>query len=208
MKTRRLSNKFPSRTNVADRYQPKGSLESPLILSPRQCAHQGLTIDPVGLHPPTPARGQDRGGVDHMALAPFGLQHPADPEAIQTGLLDDDNREVPAGPPAALRLSSANRRRSSDTSLAGTECFDIFSPPPGDRDVISQTLRDSSIETKITPSSVRIAACAGRDASSGIVASKSGGQQPHSQRAPVASQTPMGSIGAIEASGCRSPSAF
>src|SRR6266568_431173 len=76
---------------------------------------------------------------------------------------------------AALRLSSANRRRSPDTSLAGTECLDIFSPPPGDRDVISQVLRDSSSETKIAPRSARIAACAGRGASSGIVASRVGG---------------------------------
>src|SRR6266853_1978175 len=98
----------------------------------------------------------------------------------------------------ALRLSSANRRRSPDTSLAGTECFDIFSPAPGDRDVISQVLRDSSSETKIAPSSVRIAACAARGASSGIVASRWVGQQPHSQRATVASQTPMGSIGALQ----------
>src|SRR6266853_38040 len=75
----------------------------------------------------------------------------------------------------ALRLSSANRRRSPDTSLAGTECLDIFSPPPGDRDVISQVLRDSSIETKIAPRSVRIAACTGRGVSSGIVASRVGG---------------------------------
>src|SRR3954453_22585239 len=60
---------------------------------------------------------------------------------------------------AALRLSSANRCSSPDTSLAGTECLDIFSPAPGDRDVISQVLRDSSIETKIAPRSVRIAAC-------------------------------------------------
>src|SRR5947208_6124303 len=75
---------------------------------------------------------------------------------------------------AALRLSSANRRSSPDTSLAGTECLDIFSPPPGDRDVISQVLRDSSSETKIAPRSVRIAACAGRGASSGIVASRVG----------------------------------
>src|SRR3954465_14481054 len=60
---------------------------------------------------------------------------------------------------AALRRSSANRCSSPDTSLAGTECLDIFSPAPGDRDVISQVLRDSSIETKIAPRSVRIAAC-------------------------------------------------
>jgi hypothetical protein len=57
-----------------------------------------LFRDPVGLRPPPPARGQDRPGVDHVALDPFGLQHPVDPEAVQTGLLDDDNREVPAGP--------------------------------------------------------------------------------------------------------------
>src|SRR5713101_400974 len=75
----------------------------------------------------------------------------------------------------ALRLSSANRRSSPDTSPAGTECLDIFSPPPGDRDVISQVLRDSSIETKIAPRSVRIAACTGRGVSSGIVASRVGG---------------------------------
>src|ERR1700730_2770798 len=50
----------------------------------------------------SPARGQDRRGVDHVALDPFGLQHPVDPEAVQTGLLDDDNREVPAGPRRSL----------------------------------------------------------------------------------------------------------
>ena len=52
--------------------------------------------------------------------------------------------------------------------------LDIFSPPPGDRDVISQARRDSSSETKIAPRSVRIAACAGRGASSGIIASRAG----------------------------------
>src|SRR4051812_40131677 len=62
---------------------------------------------------------------------------------------------------AALRLSSTNRCSSPDTSLAGTECLDIFSPAPGDRDVISQVLRDSSIETKIAPRLVRIGACVG-----------------------------------------------
>src|SRR5260221_350648 len=61
-------------------------------------APRGPAVAPVGLRPPTPARGQDRGGVDDVALDPFGLQHPVDPEAVQTGLLNDDNREVPAGP--------------------------------------------------------------------------------------------------------------
>jgi hypothetical protein len=36
-------------------------------------------------------------------------------------------------------------------------CFDIFSPPPGDSDVISQVDRLSSNETKIAPRSVRMA---------------------------------------------------
>src|SRR5215468_5251494 len=94
---------------------------------------------------------------------------------------------------AAVRLSSANRHSSPDTSPAGTECLDIFSPPPGDRDVISQVLRDSSSETKIAPSAVRIAAGAGLDVTSGIVASRAGGLQPHSQRATIASRTPIGS---------------
>jgi hypothetical protein len=120
----------------------------------------------------TPARGQDRGGVDHVALDPFGLQHPVDPEAVQTGLLDDDNREVPAGPRRSLPLELGEP--TQQPRHAGTECLDIFSPPPGDRDVISQVLRDSSIETKIAPRSVRIAACAGRVVSSGIVTFQSG----------------------------------
>ena len=46
---------------------------------------------------------------------------------------------------------------------------------PGDSDVISQVLRDSSIETKIAPRSVRMAACAGRGASLSIVGSRVGG---------------------------------
>ena len=93
---------------------------------------------------------------------------------------------------AALRLSSANRCSSPGTSLAGTECLDIFSPAPGDRKVISQTLSDNSIETKIAPRSVRIAACAGRGASLSIVGSRVGasatslswsaGRQPNAHR--------------------------
>jgi hypothetical protein len=42
-------------------------------------------------------------------------------------------------------------------SPLGTECFDIFSPPPGESDVISLLERLSSNETKIAPRSVRMA---------------------------------------------------
>ena len=40
---------------------------------------------------------------------------------------------------------------------ADTPCFDIFSPPPGESDVINQVERLSSNETKIAPRLVRIA---------------------------------------------------
>src|ERR1700687_2069404 len=53
--------------------------------------------------------------------------------------------------------SCAKRSNSSATSPPRTTCFDIFSPPPGDSDVISQVDRLSSNETKIAPRSVRIA---------------------------------------------------
>src|SRR5689334_9192270 len=56
-------------------------------------------------------------------------------------------------------------------STLASACLDIFSPAPGDSEVISQALRDSSIETKIAPRSVRIAACAGRGASLSIIGS-------------------------------------
>src|SRR3982751_5320322 len=44
-------------------------------------------------------------------------------------------------------------------SPLGTECFDIFSPPPGAREVMTQVERLSSRDTKIALRSVRIAAC-------------------------------------------------
>src|SRR5262249_40947557 len=42
-------------------------------------------------------------------------------------------------------------------SPPGTECFDIFSPPPGDSEVVSQLERLNSNETKIAPRWVWIA---------------------------------------------------
>ena len=54
-----------------------------------------------------------------------------------------------------------------------TTCFDIFSPPPGDKDVISHFDRLSSIETKIAPRSTRIAAGRSeRFAAAGMVSSR------------------------------------
>src|SRR5215217_5022784 len=49
----------------------------------QQGPHQSLTVDPVGLRPPTPTGRRDRGGIDDMALDPFLVQDPVDPEPVQ-----------------------------------------------------------------------------------------------------------------------------
>src|ERR1700720_1332855 len=65
-------------------------------------------------------------------------------------------------------------------SPPGTECFDIFSPPPGDSEVISQLERLNSNETKLAPRSVWIAVN-GSDLSARMfmVSSKMDGSDPH-----------------------------
>src|SRR3954465_5865347 len=64
-----------------------------------------------------------------------------------------------------------------------TECLDIFSPPPGAREVMTQVERLSSSETKIALRSVRIAACSsGRGQRACMVAPKWVVQHPHSAR--------------------------
>src|SRR3984893_9139998 len=68
----------------------------------------------------------------------------------------------------AFCLSSEKRDSSAAMSPAETLCFDIFSPPPGDSDVISQVERLSSNETKIAPRLVRIAVGSSEWGSSGI----------------------------------------
>src|SRR6476646_7305252 len=76
----------------------------------------------------------------------------------------------------AFSRSRAKRAHSPATSPLRTVCFDIFSPPPGDSDVISQVDRLSSNETKIAPRSVRIAVGAwGRSVMICMVASRVGG---------------------------------
>src|SRR6267154_4199575 len=76
----------------------------------------------------------------------------------------------------AFCLSSDRRASSAAMFQADKPCFDIFSPPPGDSDVISQVERLSSNETKIAPRSVRIAVGAsGRSAAICMVASRVGG---------------------------------
>src|SRR5271155_5099387 len=75
----------------------------------------------------------------------------------------------------AFRLSSEKRASSAATSPARTECFDIFSPEPGDSDVISQMERLSSKEMKIAARLVWMAVGAsGRSAMVGMVVSRVG----------------------------------
>src|SRR4051812_40546872 len=59
----------------------------------------------------------------------------------------------------AFSLSWDKRARRAAMSPLRTACFDIFSPPPGAREVMTQVERLSSSETKIALRSVRIAAC-------------------------------------------------
>src|SRR6185295_9676045 len=89
----------------------------------------------------------------------FILQHAIEPESVEASLLNDDEREdLPRPRPRFLpKLRKAKRSSSPATSPPRTTCFDIFSPPAGDSDVISHVDRLSSSETKIAPRSVRIA---------------------------------------------------
>src|SRR3954454_23510201 len=68
-------------------------------------------------------------------------------------------------------------------SPLGTECLDIFSPPPGAREVMTQVERLSSRDTKIALRSVRIEACSsGRGQRACMVAPEWVVQHPHSAR--------------------------
>ena len=88
-----------------------------------------------------------------MALDPFNLQRTVNPEAVQPRFLNDDDRDHFPVRRESLLLSSVKRVSSAAMSPAGTLCFDIFSPPPGNTDVTSQIERLSSKETKIAPRS-------------------------------------------------------
>src|SRR6266571_4608842 len=83
----------------------------------------------------------------------------------------------------AFSLSWDKRARRAAMSPLGTACLDIFSPPPGAREVMTQVERLSSRDTKIALRSVRIAACSlGRGQRACIVAPAWVVQHPHSAR--------------------------
>src|SRR5208283_96053 len=75
----------------------------------------------------------------------------------------------------AFRFNSEKRASSAATSPARTECFDIFSPEPGESDVISQMERLSSKEIKIAARLVWMAVGAScRSATVGMIVSRVG----------------------------------
>src|ERR1700692_3168217 len=94
----------------------------------------------------------------------------------------------------AFCFNSENRASNPATSPARTECFDIFSPEPGDTDVMNQIERLISKEMKIAARSVWIAVDGSAWAASVcMIVSRVDGSQPHSGRALVAIHLPIGS---------------
>jgi hypothetical protein len=84
----------PAAVFVFRRRHPDHGTDARLAaLVSEQRANQGLAVDPVGLGPATPTRGRDRGRIDNAALNPLALQYPMNPEAIQSRLLNDDDRK-------------------------------------------------------------------------------------------------------------------
>src|SRR5580693_889723 len=61
-------------------------------LERQQRAQQPLAIDLVGLGAATTPRNRDRGRVHHVALDSFLHQRPVDPEPVEPGFLNDDDR--------------------------------------------------------------------------------------------------------------------
>src|SRR3954465_15484056 len=83
----------------------------------------------------------------------------------------------------AFSWSWDKRARRPAMSPLRTACFDIFSPLPGAREVMTQVERLSSRDTKIALRSVRIAACSsGRGQRACMVAPEWVVQPPHSAR--------------------------
>jgi hypothetical protein len=109
-----------------------------------------------------------------MALAALRLKDPMKPEAVQTRLLNHDDRMERPGP--RQRFAPQLRQPgNAETSPALISRFDSFSPAPGDSEVTSHVERLSSNETKIAPSCERIAAVSVKERSSDIGRLQSGG---------------------------------
>src|SRR3954468_948263 len=95
----------------------------------------------------------------------------------------------------AFSLSWDKRAKRAAMSPLGTACFDIFSPPPGAREVMTQVERLSSRDTKIALRSVRTAAClSGRGQRACMVAPEWVVQHPTLPESKMLPVAPMGSF--------------
>ena len=96
----------------------------------------------------------------------------------------------------ALPFSSAKRVGNAVTSPAGTECFDILSPSPGDSDVTTHVFWLNSSETKIAARLVWMAAADSELTNAfGIFSSGvSGGETNAQSERRLPSNLPIGSI--------------
>jgi hypothetical protein len=83
---------------------------------------QGLAVDPVCL-----CRRRRRDVMIEAGsttwLARPSLQNPMDPEAIQPGLLDDDDRKVLSRPPSRLLLDRRKSRQEPGAVAAPHRIF-------------------------------------------------------------------------------------
>jgi hypothetical protein len=59
----------------------------------QQCSQQRLTVDRVGLCPPPTPWHSDRRGIDHVAFDTICVEQSVNPEAVEPGFLDDDDRD-------------------------------------------------------------------------------------------------------------------
>ena len=92
-----------------------------------------------------------------MAFNTLLLERAMNPETVQACFLDSNDGELFARSLTGPLCEPQNSINSPEMSPPGTECFDIFPPPPGEREVTSQVERLSSNETKIAPRSIRMA---------------------------------------------------
>ena len=92
-----------------------------------------------------------------MAFDAFVLERPVKPKPVEAGLLYNDDPKALTRPQLRLLLKLCEALQQPAHIAAMHCCFDIFSPPPGDSEVISQLDRLNSNETKIAPRSVWIA---------------------------------------------------
>jgi hypothetical protein len=82
-------------------------------------------------------RGNGRVADQQRAFNPCRLEHPVDPKSVEPSLMDPIiGKRCPVRVRAFSR-SCTKRSSSLATSPPRTECFDIFSPLPGESDVIS-----------------------------------------------------------------------